>query len=175
MYPDTLSPSQTLSRFTLNYWRHTGESLGEPLPRLSILARVHTTLNATPTQLVFGRGAFLLVAFGADWFPRSRQDLAPYYVLPACHIDSWEDSNSLRKRTAHDRHNAHLLQGTRWYLRQPEGLFEADNPSTQCLPPFLAPAWACREPYHQSLLRTREHLVENRFSDNGDTPYSNFF
>jgi hypothetical protein len=33
----------------------------------AVNSTVHTTLNATPTQLVFGRDAFLPVAFQADW------------------------------------------------------------------------------------------------------------
>jgi hypothetical protein len=33
----------------------------------AINSTVHTTLNATPTQLVFRRDAFLPVAFEADW------------------------------------------------------------------------------------------------------------
>jgi len=33
----------------------------------AINSTVHTTLNATPTQLAFGRDAFLPVAFQADW------------------------------------------------------------------------------------------------------------
>lgn len=33
----------------------------------AVNSTVHTTLNATPTQLVFGRDAFLPVAFEADW------------------------------------------------------------------------------------------------------------
>ena len=35
--------------------------------RKAINSTVHTTLNATPTQLVFGRDAFLPVGFEADW------------------------------------------------------------------------------------------------------------
>ena len=33
----------------------------------AVNSTVHTTLNATPTQLVFGRDAFLPVTFQADW------------------------------------------------------------------------------------------------------------
>ena len=35
--------------------------------RKAINSTVHTTLNATPTQLVFGRDSFLPVSFEADW------------------------------------------------------------------------------------------------------------
>ena len=35
--------------------------------RRAMTATVHTTTRATPTQLVFGRDAFLNVSFNADW------------------------------------------------------------------------------------------------------------
>jgi hypothetical protein len=44
---------------------HFGEYLSAVTKALN--STVHTTLNATPTQLVFGRDAFLPVSFQADW------------------------------------------------------------------------------------------------------------
>ena len=35
--------------------------------RRAVLSTVHTTMRATPSQLVFGRNAILNISFQADW------------------------------------------------------------------------------------------------------------